>query len=491
MLANSRGLSRFLSFMGILLKEFKGWSIDLTERIRRASAELAGVRQRPVIYLSSCHTDKEAMARSIAKRDGITEGLICILTCVESCQTFTIRKNAAEKKLELTPIVSRCLHQYFYLQHPLFGLMQVRLQTWAPFTVHININGREWLAGQLRQARVTYEKRDNCFTEVSDVSRAQSLLDEQLRTNWDYQLGELVREYHPMHAKLPIFQREHYYWSADETEWATDIMFRSRTDLSQLYPRFVRHSVTDVGCQNVLRYLGRSGGVSQYRGGEITTSVLTRHQATRCKHAINANSIKMYDKQESVLRIETTINNTREMKVFRSKESEPDGKPSWQRLRKGVADLHRRAALSHASNERYLEDLASVDHTQTLGQSLAESCRPTIRNGRRIRALNPFRQDDARLLAIVNQGEFLIHGFRNRDLKQRLFGNQERPARTKVGRSQSAKVTRLLTLLRSHHLIKKVSHTHRYVLTDKGRLLITAILAAQNASTKRLVELAI
>jgi hypothetical protein len=491
MLANTKGLGGFLCFMGILLKDFKEWSVGLTERIRRASKEQADIRQRPVIYLSSCHTDKEAIAREIARRDGITEGLICVLTCVESCETFTIHKNAALKKLELTPIKGRCLHQYFYLQHPVFGFMQVRLQTWAPFNIHININGREWLAHQLQRAGIAYQKRENCFVDVDDVARAQALLDEQLQTNWESVLGDLVRECHPTHFQLPIFENERYYWSADETEWASDVMFRSPEALSELYPALVRHSVTHLGCQNVLRYLGRPGTVANYSQAEITTSVLTRHEETRCKHSINANSIKMYDKQESVLRIETTINNPREMKVFRTKESDPDGQPEWLRLRKGVADLYRRTELSQASNERYLEDLASVEQTQSLAQSLAEPCRPTTRNGRRVRALNPFREDDAQLLSVINRGEFSILGFRNRDLKQRLFGSKVRPTRTKVGRAQSAKVTRWLTMLRAHHLIKKVSHTHRYVLTEKGRQIITAILVAQNASTKRLVELAV
>jgi hypothetical protein len=491
MLANAKGFGGFLCFMNILLKDFKEWSVGLTDRIRRASQELAGVRQRPVIYLYSCHTDKEALARDIARRDGITEGLICVLTCVESCQTFTVRKNAALKKLVLTPFEGRCLHHYFYLQHPLFGFMQLRLQTWAPFNIHMNINGREWLARRLQQAGVDYQKRDNCFVDVSDVARAQVLLDEQLQTHWQSVLDELVREFHPMHSLLPIFKNETYYWSADETEWASDVMFRSPEELARLYPGLVRHSVTDVGCQNVLRYLGRSGLVSQYRSGEFTTSVLTRREGTRCKHSLNGNSIKMYDKQESVLRIETTINNTRDMRVFRTPESEPDGEKKWLPMRKGVADLHRRAQLSQASNERYLEDLASIENSEPLGQSLVSPCRSKTRNGRPVRALNPFREDDARLLAAINHAEFSINGFRNRDIKEKLFAKNARPSRTKAGRKQSGKVTRLLTLLRSHHLIKKVSRSHRYILTENGRLVVTSILAAHHASTKQLANLAV
>ncbi|MFM8251734.1 MAG: hypothetical protein ACKOBW_09090 [Planctomycetota bacterium] len=490
MLANSKGLGCFLHLIGVLLKDFREWSLELTGRIRRAAVELAGVRQRPVIYLCSCHTDKEALARRIAERDGITEGLICVLTCVESCQTFMIRKNAAAKKLELAPHEGRCLHQYFYVQHPLFGFMQMRVQTWAPFTVHVNINGREWLAGQLRQAGVAFEKRDNCFVDVADVGQAQALLDEQLRTSWKAVLGDLVREYHSTHETSQIFQREPYYWSADETEWATDVMFRSPQELSQLYPALVRHSVNHVGCQNVLHYLGRRSDVSRYREAEITTSVLRRHEGTRCKHSLDANSIKMYDKQESVLRIETTINDTRAMTVFRPKETDPDGPPSWLQLRKGVADLHRRAQLSQASNERYLADLASVEHTESFGQSLADHCRPTSHNGRRVRALNPFQAVDHKLLEAVNQGEFLIQGFRNRDIKRKVFGDDAQSSRTKVGRRQSGQVTRWLTLLRAHRLIKKVPRTHRYMLSEKGRIVVTAILAAKNASTKQLAAIA-
>ncbi|MFM9067006.1 MAG: hypothetical protein ACKOUR_06730, partial [Planctomycetota bacterium] len=63
-------------------------------------------------------------------------------------------------------------------------------------------------------------------------------------------------------------------------------------------------------------------------------------------------------------------------------------------------------------------------------------------------------------------------------------------SRTKVGRRQSGQVTRWLTLLRAHRLIKKVPRTHRYMLSEKGRIVVTAILAAKNASTKQLAAIA-
>ena len=90
--------------------------------------------------------------------------------------------------------------------------------------------------------------RNSRHADVGDVMRAQALPDEQLRTPWNRLLRDLVRECHPVHAASPMFQREPYYWSADETEWTTDVMFRSREDLAEVYPGLVRHSVTPVGC---------------------------------------------------------------------------------------------------------------------------------------------------------------------------------------------------------------------------------------------------
>ncbi len=61
----------------------------------------------------------------------------------------------------------------------------------------------------------------------------------------------------------------------------------------------------------------------------------------------------------------------------------------WQKLRKGVADLHRRCELSQAANERYLEALAVVESPTPLGDLSGPLCHRMVKDGRRYRALNP------------------------------------------------------------------------------------------------------
>jgi len=99
-----------------------------------------------------------------------------------------------------------------------------------------------------------------------------------------------------------------------------------------------------VRFRGTIRWLATLHGMGHQRfEGDVITTLKTREEGTRVKHALNRNSIRMYDKQGSVLRVETTVNDPRDMKVFRTKESAPDGPMSWLRLRKGVADMHRRA----------------------------------------------------------------------------------------------------------------------------------------------------
>ena len=101
---------------------------------------------------------------------------------------------------------------------------------------------------------------------------------------------------------------------------------------------------------------------------------------------------------------------------------------------------------------------------------------------------------DSRLLAAVIRGEFALNGFRNRDLRPLLFGDGTGSAPdvpADEARRQSAKITRLLRLLRGHGLIQKVPKTHRDTLTGLGRQTITALQIAQQTSTHKLAKLAV
>ncbi len=491
-LANCRGLLGYLFAKKVLLKEFKEYATDITERVRAASQQTAEAAGRPLEYLNSSALSKEDRAREIAKADGISAGLIAVFSCVEPCQSFRVARNRDEKKLELRCEPMKCLHHYFYYLDPQLGFCHLRLQTWFPFNLHVCINGREWLARQMDRAGLGYVRRDNCFTHLADVAAAQQLLDQQLKINWESFLRRLTQQSHPLHRQVFRDPELTYYWSIDESEWASDVMFRAPPDLAELYPRLIHHGMTGLSSPDVLRFLGKKvpahGQVNGHFTGEIVTDLKRRPEGMRIKHRLNRNSIKMYDKQGSVLRVETTINDARDMKVYRRSSEDPQGPKKWLQMRKGIADMRRRAQISQASNQRYLASLATVDSDASLGQLTAPLCRPAQLAQCRVRALNPLSAADGELLASVSRGEFVINGFRNRDLRALLYpGDEADPATV---RRQSSAITRKLRLLRGHGLISKVTKTHRYVLTDQGREAIAALLAAKQASATKLNQLA-
>lgn len=490
-LSHRGGMMSYLLFRGILLKDFGAHSAAMTELVKDAVASAVRERGRPVIYLQSSTLRKDDRAREIARRDGITQGSIALLTCVEPCQSYEIYRNRATRKLELQPRRRKCLFLYHYLIHPVLGFMHARIQTWFPFSLQVCLNGREWLARQMDRAGLDYRRRDNCFVGLENPTEAQRLMDQQLATNWPDLLGGIARALNPAHQAMFGPFRAPYYWSVSQSEWATDLMFRDEQSLARIYPPLVQHGLRSFSSPDVMRFLGRKvpaqGRVNGCFQGEVVSDLKHRPEGIRIKHRVNGNSIKLYNKQGSVLRFETTINQPRDFKVFRPKEGDEGGPRAWRPLRQGIADLHRRARVSQAANNRYAQALAAADCATPLGEQIAKLCQPTALNGQRVRALRPWATDDLALLRAVNRGEFAINGVRNRDLRGLLC----QPASSQTDRRrQSARISRQLRLLRAHGLLQKVPHTHRYQLTRSGRQIIAALLAAHHASARELARIA-
>lgn len=476
------GLMNFLWKRQVLLKDFAVFAEATTKSLREASETEARRLGRPVMHLPSSRTDKEKLAERIVKQDGISQGLIAVLTCVEPCMTFDIHRNREAKRLQLVSRLRKCLHLYHYWIHPLFGFMHGRIQSWFPFSIQVCLNGREWLARQMDQAGIAYKRRDNCFTWIQDLQAAQKLMDQQLTTAWPEQLTQIARALNPAHERIFKDFQTDYYWSAWQSEWASDLMFKSCAALASIYPPLVLHGITSFSSPDVMRFLGRK--IRSDFQGEIVSDFKDRPEGVRIKHRAGVNSVKLYDKQGSVLRAETTMNDPGDFKVFRPKEGDPNGKPAWRQLRRGIADLHRRAQVAQACNERYLDAFAEVDTATPFGELLRQVCQHTSWKGQRVRALRPWAEPDLSLLRSIARGEFHLNGFRNRDLQGLLYSH---PARDQdETRSRSSRVTRLLRLLRAHGLIKKVPSTHRYKLTRLGSQLIPTVLAVQTATLQRL-----
>ncbi len=491
LLNHSRGVQSYLYQQHILFKDFPSHAQELTEQLRQQTEASARQEDVPLKPLNSPAIDKEATALQLAQSHPGRTGRIAVLSCVESAAVYRPRKNP-EGLLELRKEEGKCLHYYHYLQHPDLGLAYVRIQSWFPFSVKVGLNGRAWLYQQLLQRGCPCQRLGNLIWRVDDPALAQTLLDEQTRTDWPALLDALVQPLHPLWHYLHQRAGAPYYWMTEQSEWATDIVFQDADFLAAWYPRWLRHGMLTLSCRDGMQYLGKHVPPTSYGTctDEARIEVRARPEGTRLKFWYGSNSLKMYDKEAptaGTLRLETTINDPSGYQVYRTKEGEPaDAAKSWQQLRKGVADLSRRAEVSGACNSRLAESLAAVAQTTPLGELLEPLSQP-VRNatGRRYRALNPSAGADGALLRAIAHGEFLLNGFRHRDLRKLLC-----PATTDrdVRHRQAAALTRKLALLRAHGLIVKVQKTHRYRLSAAGQRITTALLAAYAADVTRLAD---
>jgi hypothetical protein len=481
-LYSPEGMNCYASANHVSLKQFRIHAKEVTQRVLTASlverAKAAGRFQ----YLNSGRISKDEAARAIRERHPMDQGLAALLQCVEPCWTFDTQ--SIKRRLTIVGAAGKCSALYHYYVHPRFGWMYVRLQTWFPFEIQIGLNGREWLAHQMDRAGLKYTRSDNKFLWVEDWRRAQGLLDAQLRTNWVKEFDALVREVHPLHphhlGRLPIA----YNWTVHQSEWATDIAFSSRAVLEEWYKRWVRHGFLNYASLDALRFLGRSR-LDPKVLADIHSDVRPFEESVRLKHYVNGNSLKMYDHQ-TVLRVETTINNPKEFRSYRAAVGDPDGPKDWRVLQRGVADLYRRAEVSQGGCDRYLDALAGVAATSTLQELVTPWCRRVAEpgaSGRRLRALNPFADDDRALLTAVSDPKWFLNGLRNRDLAEALYG--EAPTDPRERRRRSARVSRLLRLLRAHGIIQKVPKCHRYLVCAKARDRLFALLAAHTANTQQ------
>lgn len=338
------GMMNFLWEKQVLLKDFGCYAQGVSEQMKEASQREAQRLGRINRYVGSSQTRKDSMARAIAAKQDIQQGLICLLRTVEPCFSYDLYRNPQAHRLERRRRERKCLWIYHYWIDPRWGFISARIQTWFPFDIYVCLNGREWLARQMDREHIHYERVENCFPRIEDPCKAQRLMDRQLSTRWLRPLRELSRTLNPAHGRifkgLPI----EYYWTVYQSEWATDLMFRSPGELAEMYPGLVRAAMEQFSSPEVMRFLGRR--VHGNFSGEVLSDYSRRVEGIRVKHRVKANSVKMYDKGVGrVLRIETTVNDPSDFKVFRALEGSPAGQKAWRPLNRGIANARRLAEV--------------------------------------------------------------------------------------------------------------------------------------------------
>ena len=464
---SASGKGFFLSEQNVLLKDFSAYANQVTSDIVAHVEKMAEETHRPLRYLTSAKIPKEQTAMEILKEDPVEEGLVCILSVVEYCQTLQPIKNK-DGKLELRNVDRKCKYYYLYYLDKHFGFMHVKLQTWFPFLIQIYINGREMMKHVFDENEIAYKMYDNSFYEISNIAKAQELADKFDSKSLCRQLDLFAHKVNPYLDTIEKTFHQGYYWCVDQCEFATDVMFKSREALEDIYPSLVGHAFYDFKCTDVFSFLGRK--LDPRFQGEAVSDYRKRPAGWRIKFKMKSNSIKMYDKF-SCLRVEMTINDPREFKVYKDVRHQ-DGTVSkrWVPMGKAISNLYRYAEVSKAANRRFLDSLRNIVPAGSIEREINEVCGKKTVRGKTVTGYNVWSKETMQLFETISDGKYLIRGFTNKDIRAILY------PKIHTEKKVRGKMSRTLSKLRAHGLIRKIPHSRKYLVTDKGRRIMGALI---------------
>ena len=448
------GMTGFLKARNIRIFDYPKWACNLRDSLIKNTEQLAKDNNLKIDYIRKSNLRKEDIIKSILKFRGDKPGLVHIFSALESCPSYKPWHDKTTHQTFLKYNSGKCLHYYFYFIDEILGLCYVRVPTYAPFRLQIYFNGHNLLTFQLKKAGIKFNIIDNAFINIDDFEKAQNMASsikiERLHRIFD----KFANLYCPIIKKFAL----KYRWSIMQAEYATDIIFSERASLSKIYDPLIRTATHSVKPENIATFLGKK--LHGNFAGEMGNNLQTRILGSRIKHVMGKNSIKMYDKFGTILRIETSSNDVSSFQHYRKVEKR-DGKIAYKiaRMKKGIYSLEPLRKILLSSNYRYLEFISAIEDNHAGIENLRRISERITEKDHTYRGFNFFDNKDEKIFLSVSKGEFNIYGFKNKDLRN--FLNKE-----------MGQISRILKRLRIYGLIKKAPSSYKYYLTELGKKVI-------------------
>ena len=456
----AQAMTNYLYQHEIRIFDYSKFAQPLRESIRANAEAIAKENGVEIEFVRrSKHFRKEKRIKKILKERGERPGLVHIFSAMESCPAYRPWHDKPSGKTYVKATSSKCLHYYFYFIDEDLGLCYLRVPTWAPFRLQFYFNGHNWLASQLKQKGIGFELQDNAFLQIENFEIANQIADQLNIEQLHAKLDGFTRQYCPVIHDMNL----RYNWSIMQAEYATDLVFKCQRTLQAFYPLLLETLIQAVKPVDIATFLGRK--LHGNYQGEMGNRFNVRWLGSRIRHQMGPVAIKMYDKFNIVLRIETTVNQVSFFKQYR-RVNHRDGSTSmqWAPMKKTIYCLPPLQETLLPANQRYLKFISEIDTPEVGVEKLHRLAETTEINHHRHKGFNLFSKEDASLFRTLLRGEFFISGFANKDLRQ-LLPNKN-----------SGQITRLLKRLRVHGLIKRVGRHYKYYLTEFGRQVIVMAL---------------
>jgi hypothetical protein len=390
--------------------------------------------------------------------------LVAIVRTIETVNSFSCRprkhrqakgdpvsgrRPTATAEHHLTRGARNVAVYYFHVYDAHWGRASIRISSYLPFDVTLQLNGHEYVARQMKLRRRQIEMAANAVAHVHDWAALHELADEDLEP--------AVRRFGAYWiARLPhgltleqIAAVGGYHWYIQVLEVCRNFVFRSEDECSSLFETLVRHNHL-LGSPDSVRYLF---GMKRTPRQRTSTQVTTGRPMGCFKAFYGSNWLKCYDKQGFILRYEFVLNRATDFAANKSLSN----LRYLTRLGRNVCRRLERSSL------------AAVSCSVRAGtyKSLVEP--GTDADGRPYPAIRPERPRQQALLATLLSLSHCANGFSNRELRAKHQQQHGVPLKT-------SQASYRIRVMRAHGLVEPVGGRRRYQLTRAGRPMVAFLV---------------
>lgn len=397
--------------------------------------------------------DKDVIAREQLARFTGKSGVVLIGRAQEKTSAFQGRR--ADRGTKVWFDYRRhnvlVLHYYFYILDEEFGLFFIKVCTYLPFEVKVCFNGHEWAKQQLRQEGIGFEALDNGFLTCENPTRLQAIClqlnAEKIQALFDRWVEQLP---------WPLTREERaagygHQLSVWQIEISRTQVFADPEQGRALIEGLIRDNL-DLGRPDRVNLIFERR-VTKRTPGEFYTRVIREGVLPSIRIHYKHSVLKQYFKDGRALRTEMMINNAQDFDIQR-------GLSNFTTL----VELGRRFNDHLLDQERISQDcFMPLDEMRRIGQSTV------LDNGQRASALRFGEPRVMALLSALARHAYVPGPLDNKTLRPAIAQLME----LAPDAYSSAQMSYDLRRLRLKGLIQRVSHSHRYVLTDLGIKVVT------------------
>jgi hypothetical protein len=445
------------------INEFKipNWASPIRDRLDAHFHDLAIANGATEVGWNNKISRKDDFVKGLLT-ESFRYGIIAVIKSMEGCRTFYRAKGKMVKGSPFYLRSSKCVHYYLYINDKTLGLCQIRIQTYAPFTIQIIVNGHRILERMMIGEGIRHTTDDNCFSEVSDLGKAQTLADSITAEYLDEHLHRLTDAYLPLSDVIETA----YRFTIRQAEYSKDIYLEDEDTTSDRFQQLIQQMALQ-NPQDIITYIH-----DRKRAPRDPRFKYLKSDLGSCiRYTSGPLSVKAYHKLRNLLRIETTSRDQRKISAIKTTHHKNGTASTGKRpLSRSIFDLPLYTAFANQANQRFSQRLEVIWDRTISRKPLDNLCHPVMVKGKSCKGFNFFDPKDRSVMAAIHDPVFDIKGVKRSNLIKAIPG------------LTPSQASYYLKRLRHHQLVKKEHRSHSYTLTYEGRRALTAFRHVEHLS---------